>query len=331
VRAVRESVGLIDVSTLGKIEVFGPDAGAFLDRVYAGSFSDLRVGRTRYGLLLDEGGIVRDDGVVARLADHHYYFTTTTSGAATVYRELLLWNTRWRRDCAFVNGTGHRAAFNLAGPASREVLQGLTDIDVSETAFPFLGVREGRVAGVNARVLRAGFVSSLGFEIHVPFRQAGQVWDALMSAGAARGIRAFGVEAQRVLRLEKGHAIVGQDTDALTNPFEAGLDWAVKRHKEFFLGQRSLAIHERRGPRQKLAGFLLDQEAPLQEANLLIADGEIAGRITSLARSPTLGRTIGFALIAPRLAEPGTALNFRASDGAMVAARVVKPPFVEVT
>ncbi len=144
---MREGAGLIDVSTLGKIEISGPDAGAFLDRVYAGSFSDLRVGMTRYGLLLDEGGIVRDDGVIARLGEQRYYFTTTTSGAANVYRELLLWNARWRMDCAFVNATGHRAAFNLAGPASREVLQSLTDIDLSEEAFPFLGVREGQVAG----------------------------------------------------------------------------------------------------------------------------------------------------------------------------------------
>ena len=156
--------------TLGKIEIFGPDAGAFLDRVYAGSFSDLRVGMTRYGLMLDESGIVRDDGVIARLGEQRYYFTTTTSGAANVYRELLLWNARWRMDCAFVNATGHRAAFNLAGPASREVLQSLTDIDCREARFPYLGVREGQRGRRAARVLRAGFVSALGFEIHVPYR-----------------------------------------------------------------------------------------------------------------------------------------------------------------
>jgi sarcosine oxidase, subunit alpha len=330
VGAVRESVGLIDVSTLGKIEIFGPDAGAFLDRVYAGGYSGMRAGTTRYGLMLDEGGIVRDDGVVVRLADHHYYFTTTTSGAANVYRELLLWNTRWRMDCTFVNGTGHRAAFNLAGPASREVLQSLTDLDLSESAFPHLGARVGSVAGVPARVVRAGFVSSLGFEIHVPFRAGFKVWDALMKAGQTRDIRPFGVEAQRVLRLEKGHAIVAQDTDALTNPFEAGLGWAVRMNKPFFIGQRSLRIHESRGRRQQLVGFMLEHEsdARLQEANLLIHEGGIAGRITSLAYSPMLKRTIGFAMVAPALAEPGTALAIRASDGPMCAAQVVRTPFV---
>ena len=194
--------------------------------------------------------------------EQRYYFTTTTSGAANVYRELLLWNARWRMDCAFVNATGHRAAFNLAGPASREVLQALTDIDLSEEAFPFLGVREGKVAGVDARVLRAGFVSSLGFEIHVPYRVGAPAVGRVDER--ARGVRAFGVEAQRVLRLEKGHAIVAQDTDNLTNPFEAGLGWAVRMGKPFFVGQRSLRIHVRRGARQKLVGFEL---APQQMAS----------------------------------------------------------------
>ena len=329
VRAVREGAGLIDVSTLGKIEISGPDAGAFLDRVYAGTFSDLRVGMTRYGLLLDEGGIVRDDGVIARLGEQRYYFTTTTGGAANVYRELLLWNARWRMDCAFVNATGHRAAFNLAGPASREVLQSLTDIPLSEEAFPFLAVREGKVADVPARILRAGFVSSLGFEIHVPYRSAGRLWDALM---ARAGVRAFGVEAQRVLRLEKGHAIVAQDTDNLTNPFEAGLGWAVRMGKPFFVGQRSLRIHVRRGARQKLIGFELAPPADgaplIGEANLLIQNGNIAGRVTSIAHSPTLGRTIGLAMASPALSEPGSNLVIRASDGRQVGARVVRTPFV---
>jgi sarcosine oxidase subunit alpha len=330
VRAVREGAGLIDVSTLGKIEISGPDAGAFLDRVYSGSFSDLRVGMTRYGLLLDESGIVRDDGVIARLGEQRFYFTTTTSGAANVYRELLLWNARWRMDCAFVNATGHRAAFNVAGPASRDVLQSLTDIPLSEEAFPFLGVREGRVAGVPARILRAGFVSALGFEIHVPYRSASRVWDALVNNA---GVRAFGVEAQRVLRLEKGHAIVAQDTDNLTNPFEAGLGWAVRMGKPFFVGQRSLRIHVRRGPRQKLVGFELKSTdatelPPVSEANLLIHNGNIAGRVTSIAHSPTLGRTIGLAMALPQLSEPGSNLVIRASDGRQVGARVVRTPFV---
>lgn len=328
-RAVRNAAGLIDVSTLGKIEIHGPDAGRFLDRLYTGNFADMKVGTTRYGLLLDESGIVRDDGVVARLADELYYVTTTTSGAAGVYRDMLLWNTRWRLDCAFVNSTGHRAALNLAGPASREILQSLADFDISEAAFPFLGARVGNIAGIPARIMRVGFVAALGFEIHVPFSRGAELWDRLMSAGATTGLRAFGVEAQRLLRLEKGHAIVAQDTDGVTNPYEAGLGWAVKMKKPFFIGQRSLLIHEARGRRQQSIGIELPEgHAPLQEANLLIANGEIAGRITSLGRSPTLNRTIGLAMATPSLAAAGTKLTIRASNGALVEATVVPIPFV---
>ncbi len=148
VRAVRAAVGLIDVGTLGKIEIYGPDAGAFLDRVYTGKFSTLAVGMTRYGLMLDESGVIIDDGVIARLASDLYYFTTTTSGSATVFRELLRLNASWGMDCALVNLTGHRAALNLAGPASRAMLQALTDVPLGEAQFPFLGVRVGQVAGV---------------------------------------------------------------------------------------------------------------------------------------------------------------------------------------
>lgn len=327
VRAVRRGAGLIDVSTLGKIEVFGPDAGAFLDRVYAGSFADLPVGRTRYGLLLDESGIVRDDGVIARLGDGHFYVTTTTGGAATVYRELLLWNARWRLNCVFVNGTGHRAAMNFAGPRSRELLQPLVDVDLSEEAFPPLGARGANLAGIPVRILRAAFVSSLGFEIHTRHSDAQRLWKTLL---ALDGVQPFGIEAQRVLRLEKGHAIVGQDTDGVTNPFEAGLGFAVRMNKPFFIGQRSLRIHQARGPRQALVGFELDDaDAPIAEAHLLVHGGDIAGRVTSIARSPTLGRTIGFAMARPAVSRPGTPLSIRASDGRLFPARVVRTPFVE--
>jgi sarcosine oxidase, subunit alpha len=327
-QAVRAHAGLIDVSTLGKIEIFGPDAGAFLDRTYAGSFANLPVGMTRYGVLLDEAGIVRDDGVIARLGEEHFYFTTTSGGAANVYRDLLLWNARWRMRVAFVNATGHRAAMNLAGPASRDILRALVDIDVSETAFPQRAVREARLEGCAVRILRAGFVSSLGYEIHTRFGDGARVWKRLLEAD--RGLRAFGVEAQRLLRLERGHAIVAQDTDNLTDPFEAGLGFAVSMAKPFFIGQRSLRIHQQRGARQKLVGIELEPDQPqIREANLLIDGNELAGRVTSIARSPALDRIIGFAMVRPDLATIGTALTIRSSDGRLARSRVVKTPFVE--
>src|SRR4029077_10387653 len=162
---VRNGVGLIDVGTLGKIEIYGPQAGEFLDRVYAGKHSTLKVGTSRYGLMLDESGVIIDDGVIARFSAEMFYFTTTTGGSATVFRELLRLNALWGLDCALVNVTGHRAAFNFAGPLSRGILQQLTDIDLRDEAFPYLGVRSGRVAGAAARLMRVGFVGELGYEI----------------------------------------------------------------------------------------------------------------------------------------------------------------------
>jgi len=327
---VRSSLGLIDVGTLGKIEIYGPQAGLFLDRAYTGRFSDLRVGMTRYGLMVDESGVVVDDGVVARLAPEAYYFTTTTGGSATVFRELLRLNALWGLDCALVNVTGHRAGFNFAGPRSREVLQSLCDIDLGEAAFPYLGVREARVAGVPARLMRVGFVGELGYEIHVAAGSACAVWRALLAAGQPHGIRPFGVEAQRVLRLEKGHLIVGQDTDGLTDPLEANAAWAVSMKKPYFVGQRSLRILKARGPRQLLVGIEIDDPARIpRECHLVIQDGDIAGRVTSIVRSATLGKAIGLAMVVPALAATGTRLTIRGDGGEPIAAAVVPTPFYD--
>jgi sarcosine oxidase subunit alpha len=331
VRAVRESVGLIDVGTLGKIEIYGPDAGLFLDRVYTGRFSNLAVGMTRYGLMLDESGVIIDDGVIARLAADLYYFTTTTGGSATVFRELLRLNALWGLDCVLVNLTGHRAAFNFAGPASRELLQPLTDVPLDEAHFPFLGVRSGHVAGVDARVLRVGFVGELGYEIHVAAGDAAYLWRALCAAGRPRHLRPFGVEAQRVLRLEKGHLIVGQDTDGLTDPFEANAAWAVAMQKPFFIGQRSLKILKARGPRQILVGIeVVDAGGRMpKECHLIIDRGAIAGRVTSIVHSTTLGKTIGLAMLTPGLAQVGNEIEIRTDLGVMLKARVVPTPFYD--
>jgi sarcosine oxidase, subunit alpha len=330
VDAVRSRVGLIDVGTLGKIEIYGPAAGAFLDRVYAGRYADMKVGMTRYGLMLDESGVVIDDGVIARLAAERFYFTTTTSGSATVFRELLRLNALWGLECALVNVTGHRAAFNFAGPASRKVLASLTDVDLSDAAFPFLAAREGHIAGEPARLMRVGFVGELGYEIHVPASSASRVWQALHEAGRPEGLRAFGVEAQRILRLEKGHLIVGQDTDGLTDPFEANARWAVSMKKPFFVGQRSLKILEARGPRQKLVGIeVLDAARIPKECHLIIHGDAIGGRVTSIARSRALGKTIGLAMLAPQLAEVGRELRIRIDGGETIAARVIATPFYD--
>jgi len=280
--------------------------------------------------MLDESGVIIDDGVVARLAPEVFYFTTTTGGSATVFRELLRHNALWGMDCALVNVTGHRAAFNFAGPASRELLQPLTDVDLGAAAFPFQGVRDGLIAGVRCRLMRVGFVGELGYEIHVAARDAVPVWRALHAAGRARAVRAFGVEAQRVLRLEKGHLIVGQDTDGLTDPFEANAAWAVNMQKPFFVGQRSLKILRTRGPRQLLVGIeLIDPCRVPRECQLVIDQGDIAGRLTSVVRSRTLERTIGLAMVKPAMARIGGEIAIRGDAGEMLQARIVPTPFYD--
>jgi sarcosine oxidase subunit alpha len=330
VHAVRSGVGLIDVGTLGKIEIYGPDAAELLDRVYAGRYSDLKVGMTRYGLMLDESGVIIDDGVIARLGAERFYFTTTTGGSATVFRELLRLNALWGLDCSLVNVTGHRAAFNFAGPLSREILQKLTDVDLREEAFPYLAVRSGNVAGVAARLMRVGFVGELGYELHVACGRGPDVWQALFTAGLPRALRPFGVEAQRVLRLEKGHLIVGQDTDGLTDPQEANAMWAVAMKKPFFIGQRSLRILQARGPRQKLVGIELAATAPLpKECHLIIDKGAIAGRVTSVTHSRALNKSIGLAMLSPDLAQVGRDIQIRIDNGDLLAARIAAAPFYD--
>jgi sarcosine oxidase, subunit alpha len=331
-RRVRSAVGIIDVGTLGKLDVRGPQAADFLERVYTGRYARMKVGSTRYAVMCDEAGVLIDEGVVARLAEDHFYFTTTTGGAANVYRELSRLNAMWRLDCGLVNLTGAHCAVNLAGPRSREVLGPLTELDLSGAAFPYLAVRTGRVAGIAARLMRVGFVGEWGFEIHVAAEYGPALWEALMRSGERHGIGPFGVEAQRLLRLEKGHLILGQDTDGLTTPLEVGLDWAVAMDKPFFVGQRSLKAIAAQPRRQQLVPFTLATdfagEAP-KECHLVIEDGAIAGRVTSIYRSTSVGRHIGLAFVRPEMAQKGRTFWIRLSNGQQVPAQVAEAPFYD--
>lgn len=331
-RRVRTAVALIDVGTLGKLEIRGPQAAEFLNRCYTGRYDNMKVGATRYAVMCDESGVLSDEGVVARIAEDVFYFTTTSSGAATVYRELSRLNIEWKLDCGLINLTGSYSAMNLAGPASRKVLAQLTDMDLSSAAFPYLAVRSGIVAGIPVRMMRVGFVGEWGYEIHVPAEYGPTLWDVLMKAGEPSGIGPFGVEAQRLLRLEKGHLIVSQDTDGLTHPFEVGMDWAVKLDKPFFIGKRSLQIVKKMPLKRKLTGFRLAEnhsgEVP-KECHLVIHDGDIVGRVTSIAWSPHVGRYIGLAFLPPEMTEPGTPFSIRITDGSMVAAKACSTPFFD--
>lgn len=330
VEAVRTRVGIIDVGTLGKIEAHGPDAAEFLDRIYTARYANLKVGMTRYALMLDEAGVIIDDGVVGRLAPESFYFTTTTGNSATLFREFGRLAAWWGLSVGLVNLTGHYAAINLAGPASRAVLRAHTRLDLSESAFPYLALREAEIAGAPCRVMRVGFVGELGYEIHLPAEHAADLWRALLVSGASCGIRPFGVEAQRMLRLEKGHLIVGQDTDGLTNALEIDAPWALKMDKPFFVGQRSLRILEPLPRRQRLVGFTLPADAPRapKECHLVLDGAGIAGRVTSVGYSPTLQRCIGLALVKPAVAA-GNSLRIRIDGGTLVEAAIAKLPFYD--
>ena len=329
---VRQTVGLIDVSTLGKLQITGPDAAEFLERIYTGRFHKQPTERLRYGLACDETGTVLEDGVIARLADDHFYVTATSGGSGAFYRELLRWRQIFQLNVQISNLTGQLAAINLAGPESRNVLKDLTSIDIAGDAFPYLGVRRGTVAGVAATLMRVGFVGELGYEIHVPASSALHVWEVLADAGRPFGLKPFGVETQRLLRLEKGHLIVGHDTDALTHPAEADLNWAIAKNKPFFVGSRSLEILQQRPLTRQLVGFrLADADVtPFPKECHLIFDGDtIVGRVTSIARYSTLKHPLGMAFVQPRLASPGSQLHIRTAPGKSVVGEVCSLPFYD--
>ena len=330
VMSVRSDAGLVDVSTLGKLEIRGPDSPEFLNRLYVTGHLKQPVDRARYGLMTDATGTIIDDGVVCRLADRHFFVTATTSGVDAVIRSMYLWNAQWQLDVDITNVTAAYAAVNLAGPHSRVVLAEICcDIDLDKDAFPYMGVRVGHVANVPARVMRVGFVGELGYEIHVPAGCGEFVWDRLLDVGRKWGLIPFGIEAQRILRLEKGHVIVGQDTDGLTNPLEIGMG-STAAAKLFFVGGAALNAHAQRGLERKLVGFKIEDGRSMpKECHLVIEEDEIAGHVTSCARSAAVGAVIGLAYVRPHQTEIGQSFTIRGDGGRLVAARVVALPFYD--
>jgi sarcosine oxidase subunit alpha len=324
VRAVHESLGVIDVSTLGKLLVEGPEAADLLERLYPNRFSDLRPGRIRYGVLTTDGGRIMDDGTVARLADDLYYVTTTSTGSDAVTAWFEWWNAVWGYDAEIVNVTGALAAVNLAGPRAREALQRLTEEDVSAEAFRYLDVKELEVAGAPCLVLRIGFVGELGYELHFPSPAGEHLWDRLLAEGA----RPFGLEPQRVLRLEKGHIIVGQDTDSESNLLSAGMSWLPRLEKDDFVGKWAVELFAEREAREELVAFTMEEDVVPAEGAQVVVDGLPAGRVTSVRRSEQVGAVIGLAWLAPDRAEAGTRFEIRV-ERRLLGARVTKGAFYD--
>ena len=309
--AVHESAGLIDVSTLGKLVVRGPEAAAFLERIYPNRFADLKPGRIRYAVLGTDGGRIMDDGTVARIDDETFYVTTTSTGAEGVIEWFEWWNAIWKLDLEIVDVTGALAAVNLAGPQARDLLAPLTEIDLAPDAFKYLDAKQGRVAGVPALLLRIGFVGELGYELHFPSPHGETVWDAL----AATGATPFGLEPQRILRLEKMHVLIGQDTDSESNALEASMPWIVKFEKDEFVGKWALEHVQERGMRDRLVGFEMANGVVPPEGGAVVVDGRLAGRVTSARHSRVLGRTIGLAWVPETLAVEDAEISLRVNAG----------------
>jgi sarcosine oxidase subunit alpha len=322
VRAVHESLGLIDVSTLGKLLLVGPDAAAFLERLYPNRFADLAVGRIRYGVLTTDGGRIMDDGTIGRLGDGLFYVTTTSTGSESVHEWFEWWNAVWGYDVEIVNVTGALAAMNLAGPRARDALAARTDADVSNDAFRYLDAKELNVAGVPCLALRIGFVGELGYELHCASSAAAHLWDVLVHDGAVP----FGLEAQRILRLEKAHIIVGQDTDSESNLLSAGMPWIVKLDKDDFVGKWAVEHAQERGVAERLVGFTT--EVVPHEGAQVVLDGRPVGRVTSARTSERVGRAVGLAWVQPESAEEGSEITIR-SNGALHRARVTLAPFYD--
>lgn len=338
--AARNGVGMMDASTLGKIDIRGPDAREFLNRVYSNAWSQLAPGKCRYGLMLDENGMVMDDGVTACLDDQHFMMTTTTGGAARVMSWLERWlQTEWPDLKVYLTSvTDHWSTSAVVGPKSRAVLEKLcTDIDLSADAFKFMDCRIGTVAGVPARVFRISFSGELAYEVNVDASYGHYMWEALLKAGEEFAITPYGTETMHVLRAEKGFIIVGQDTDGSVSPIDLGMGWAVSMKKAFpFLGKRSLVRSDTaRTDRKQLVGLMtenpndvLAEGAQIVESAQVNAMEHMVGRVTSSYYSAFLGRSIAMALVEGGSVKDGQMLYCWAA-GKITAAKIVSPVFID--
>jgi sarcosine oxidase subunit alpha len=323
--AVRQRVGIIDVSTLGKLDVRGPDAPALLDKVYTHNFSGLRPGRVRYGVLCGDNGTIMDDGTVARLSGDRYFVTTTTGNVESIEEWLKWWMAGTDMEAYVSNVTSGYAAINVAGPRARETLSRITDVDLAADRFRYMRCREGVVAGVPSMLLRIGFVGETGWEVHFPAEFGEHMWDALMDAGREFGIAPFGLEAQRILRLEKGHVIVGQDTDLVSTPFDSGMEWVVRFEKKDFIGRGGLSVARDRGLDERLVGFTMSDGLVPDDGSQIVDAGRPIGRVTSARLSPTIGKGFGLARVPAELAEEGREVHVRMAGSDVPASVTLKP------
>jgi sarcosine oxidase subunit alpha len=336
-RAVRSAAGLFDGSSLGKIEVQGPDALEFLDHFYINNLATLKPGRARYGLMLRESGVILDDGTVVMLAPDRYLITTTSGNASRVVAWLEEWHQcEWPHlRVAIMPVTDQWATLSLAGPRAREILCKLeTDIDLSGVAFPHLGMREGHLLGQPARIYRVSFTGELTEEINVPAGVGQSLWDAILEAGTPAGLQPLGIEALLLMRLEKGFLHIGSDTDGTTVPDDVGWGKVAADKSADFIGKRSLHLPENARPdRLQLVGLTGESGADIVVGSHLRLTGsnEVTdGWVTSAGRAVLTGEPIALAVLRAGRRQVGAQVSVH-DAGNTTRARVVTPPFFDLS
>ncbi|MFP4043525.1 MAG: sarcosine oxidase subunit alpha family protein [Rhodosalinus sp.] len=337
VKNTRETLGMLDASTLGKILVKGPDAGRFMDMLYTNMMSNLKPGRCRYGLMCSENGFLMDDGVVARLDEDTFLCHTTTGGADHVHAHMEEWlqTEWWDWKVWTLNVTEQWGQIAVVGPNARKVLERLGGLDVSKEALSFMGWTEGTLAGFPVRVFRISFSGELSYEIAVPASQARALWEAIFEAGQEFGVMPYGTECLHVLRAEKGFIMIGDETDGTVIPQDLGLDWAISKKKDDYIGKRAQQRAHMADPeRWKLVGLETLDGSVLPHGAYATAPGTNAngqrntqGRVTSTYDSATLGRGIAMGLVHRGPERMGEVLEFPKVDGTVVKAKIVEPVF----
>lgn len=339
VKNTRENLGLLDASTLGKLVVKGPDAGEFLDMMYTNMMSNLAVGKCRYGLMCGEQGFLMDDGVVARMSDETWLCHTTTGGAEAIHAHMEEWlQTEWWDWNVYVaNVTEQYAQVAVVGPNARRVLQKLGGMDVSADALPFMQWADGEIGGFKCRAFRISFSGELSYEIAVKASEGAEFWEALMEAGAEFGVMPYGTECLHVLRAEKGFIMIGDETDGTVIPQDLGLNWAISKKKEDFIGKRGQLRSAMVDPdRWKLVGLESVDGSVIPDGAYAVAEGHnangqrnVQGRITSTYYSANLERGIAMGLVKDGPDRMGEVIVFPKTDGSAVHAKIVNAVFYD--
>ena len=339
VKNTRDNLGLLDASTLGKLIVKGPDAGKFLDMLYTNMMSTLKPGRCRYGLMCTENGFLTDDGVVARIDEDTWLCHTTTGGADRIHAHMEEWlQTEWWDWKVYVaNVTEQYAQVAVVGPNARKVLEKLGGMDVSKDALTFMGWADGTLGGFDVRVYRISFSGELSYEIAVKASDGQAFWDALMTAGKEFGVMPYGTECLHIMRAEKGFIMIGDETDGTVIPQDLGLDWAISKKKEDYLGKRAQARSHMTDPnRWKLVGLETVDGSVLPDGAYAVGTGKNAngqrnmiGRVTSTYHSPTLGKGIAMGLVLNGPDRMGEVLEFPGTDDTTYKAKIVSPVFYD--